>query len=1125
MSEQTLTVWDRRLSRWVWVPVPLLAAAVAALWAADLRGVFDPQSLLVTLNLLVSGVAGAVVAYLVMCSFLAAGSPGLLLLGCGMLLWGLAGLVASALSRGDPNVLLTIHNSCVCLSAMCHLAGVCASLVLKKPIRYTGTWLGVSCLAVLAAVWVVAGATLRGAMPVFFVTGHGATPLRWAVLGSAVLMFAVTALILGGLARKSASVFSSWYATAMALIAVGLAGVMVQRFPGCAVSWAGRAAQYLGGVYMLVAGIVTWRESGAHGLRLDYAQLDDGLLRVLTPRHLWVLPTVWRYGIAAVVVVICTFLRWAAVPWMGSIAPNNMLVLAVILVTVFLGFGPGLLVVVLGYPAAEIFVVGSLPTMYAWPTIVRLGASMAIGVVLCAITYSIRTAQKQTERSQSRLAAFAAATFEGIAESRHGRIVDCNEQFAAMTGYTLAELKGIGIADLVAPEDKERVMANIAANRESVVEHAVVRRDGTRVIVETHGRPMSSDPAVRLTSIRDITDRKRAEDRLATDLAALTRMHELSGLTQGSRGFEAMLQEVMDAAVSIMGADKGTLQLMEGDSLRIVAHHGHSQVFLDFFASAENVASVCGEATRRGERVIVEDVETSVLFAGTDSLEVMRGAGIKTVQSTPLMSREGELLGILTTQWCSLHLPDQHDLWRVDLLARQASDMIVQRRSQEALRRNEARWNAAIENFGEGAIIATESEQVIYWNPAARAMHGFRSAQEGIGPLSETPATFELWTPDVSHKLELDEWPMRRIKRGEAIRDLELVLRRPDQGWEKIVAYSGAMVETVGGERLIFLSVYDMTEQRKAEQALRKSREAALNLMEDAVAARRRADEVAEELRKSREELRRHAERLDANVRERTAELARAVVSLQQEVDRRKSAEKVLEKQARQLRQLAMELTLAEQRERRRLARVLHDDLQQLMAAAKMRLASLRNAQDGQVRRAVAEVDDLLRQSIEASRTLAGELSPPILHDKGLVSAIEWLQRWMKDKHGLLVDVASDGSFDDFGDDVLAIMFHSIRELLFNTVKHAQVKSASVSIGRDGQRIRAVISDDGVGFEPSKLTRFDGQTGGFGLSSIQERFAVMGGSLVVDSAPGKGSRFTLVSPPLTATGRRVAEKA
>ncbi|WP_295441359.1 chemotaxis protein CheB [uncultured Thiodictyon sp.] len=148
-------------------------------------------------------------------------------------------------------------------------------------------------------------------------------------------------------------------------------------------------------------------------------------------------------------------------------------------------------------------------------------------------------------------------------------------------------------------------------------------------------------------------------------------------------------------------------------------------------------------------------------------------------------------------------------------------DIRERKAAQDALRRSEARWNAALEHFAEGVILATQDEQVFYWNPTARAMHGFTRPDEGIEPLERTPITFQLWTPDGGRLLELDEWPMRRIKRGERVSDLELRLRRPDQGWERIVSYSGAMVDTQGGERLIFLSVHDLTEQRQAEEALR----------------------------------------------------------------------------------------------------------------------------------------------------------------------------------------------------------------------------------------------------------------------------------------------------------------
>ena len=113
--------------------------------------------------------------------------------------------------------------------------------------------------------------------------------------------------------------------------------------------------------------------------------------------------------------------------------------------------------------------------------------------------------------SEMRLKMFGEATFEGIVESEAGRILDCNEQFARISGYTVAELKGLEIVSLVVPADRDRVLENIRLNRDAVTEHAMLRKDGTRIIVETHGRPMSSNSAVRHTALRDVTRRKRAE--------------------------------------------------------------------------------------------------------------------------------------------------------------------------------------------------------------------------------------------------------------------------------------------------------------------------------------------------------------------------------------------------------------------------------------------------------------------------------------------------------------------------------------------------------------------------------------------------------------------------------------
>ncbi|MCE5325638.1 MAG: PAS domain S-box protein [Planctomycetaceae bacterium] len=245
------------------------------------------------------------------------------------------------------------------------------------------------------------------------------------------------------------------------------------------------------------------------------------------------------------------------------------------------------------------------------------------------------------------------------------------------------------------------------------------------------------------------------------------------------------------------------------------------------------------------------------------------------------------------------------------------------------------------------------------------------------------------------------------------------------------------------------------------------------------------------DLKVAHEDLRRAHDELELRVAQRTEELQR---------------------RGEQLRALASELTLAEQRERQRLAHVLHDDLQQLLVGARFRVQPLRRSADETVSRRAADVDDLLQQSIERSRSLTGELSPPILHQGGLAPALEWLVNWMQQKHGLTVELQSDEGAVPESEDMKVLLFQSVRELLFNAAKHAQVHTARVAVRRIDGSIRIMVADEGAGFDPAMLRIGGGASGGFGLFSIRERLDLMGGRMEIDSTPGHGSRFTLWAP-------------
>ncbi|MEX0745810.1 MAG: PAS domain S-box protein, partial [Phycisphaeraceae bacterium] len=218
------------------------------------------------------------------------------------------------------------------------------------------------------------------------------------------------------------------------------------------------------------------------------------------------------------------------------------------------------------------------------------------------------------------------------------------------------------------------------------------------------------------------------------------------------------------------------------------------------------------------------------------------------------------------------------------------------------------------------------------------------------------------------------------------------------------------------------------------------------------------------------------------------------------------------EKRTRQVRRLTAELARAEQRERKRVATLLHDSLQQLLAAAKMRLDNLAHRmQDQQHRKPLDQVLELLDQSIEMSRSLTRQLSPPILHDAGLGPALRWLARWMQEHHDLAVKLDIDPAAEPESETVRIFAFEAVRELLFNVVKHAQVRQAEVEMKPlDGEELAIAIRDRGVGFDPKTLE--DKGSMGIGLMNIHERLEFIGGRLKIASQPGEGSCMTLAMP-------------
>ena len=232
-----------------------------------------------------------------------------------------------------------------------------------------------------------------------------------------------------------------------------------------------------------------------------------------------------------------------------------------------------------------------------------------------------------------------------------------------------------------------------------------------------------------------------------------------------------------------------------------------------------------------------------------------------------------------------------------------------------------------------------------------------------------------------------------------------------------------------------------------------------------------------------------------------------------------KNAERIrAEKRAReyqaQLKSLTSQLTLAEESERHRIATELHASIGQSLASTKLELDALRHrVSPKDPDEALKEVSDSIGKAIDDMRSLTFDLSFPILYELGFEAAVAtWLADQIEEKHHIATEFEDDEQPKPLDEDVCVLLFRTVRELLFNVVRHAKAKKVKVSISRVGRQIQVGVEDDGIGFDPEKTAATAVRKGGCGLFSIRERLEQFGGQLEIESAPGQGCRVTVTAP-------------
>lgn len=237
------------------------------------------------------------------------------------------------------------------------------------------------------------------------------------------------------------------------------------------------------------------------------------------------------------------------------------------------------------------------------------------------------------------------------------------------------------------------------------------------------------------------------------------------------------------------------------------------------------------------------------------------------------------------------------------------------------------------------------------------------------------------------------------------------------------------------------------------------------------------------------------------------------------DITKRKQAEIALKKSLKQiknyqkkLKNLNTELTLAEEKERRRIAENLHDSLGQTLSLAFIKLSSIVNEDySPHVKKVINETSEMLNKAISESRTLTYDLSPPILYELGLIPAFKWKLEQIQEKHGIETKLAGEDSKIDIRNEFNIFLYRVVVELLNNALKHARANLIELKLKREKKFYYITVQDDGVGFK-KQLSKKATMKGGFGLLSITERLDNIKGQLEIESDVGKGTKATIIIP-------------
>ena len=784
----------------------------------------------------------------------------------------------------------------------------------------------------------------------------------------------------------------------------------------------------------------------------------------------------------------------------------------------------------------------------------KTAEGVGYGAIIRDITEKTRIEQELRDSRETLYTLINAAPESLFLLDIDGTVLTANDTLARRMGTTINELIGSNIYNYL-PSDlatSRRMFAEQAISERKMIYYEDTRQDR---FMANYVHPFAgrSEDAARVAVFSwDITEHKHAEEELRRHRDHLDEL--VKEKTEELRNANEQLQE------------KITQHLLAEQALRASELNFRSLVEL----SPDGIG-----IERDGIVVFINSAGTNIF--GAESAEQIIGKSVvelvhpdyrETVQERlSKVTTQGSISRFIELQFVRLdgstidvELGSTPCFYKNEQVAQAVFRDITKRKMIErTLHESEDKFRTLAETTAS-SIIIFQGTNIVYANPAAQILSGYTSED------LEKMNFWDIVHPSYSERSK--DWGTRRQQGEELPSHLELPILRKN-GEMRWVDYTAAVIDYLGAKAVLGTGI-DITERKHAEEALRNSEEQYRMLVQSANSIILRMDtngvvkffnefsqkffgyaaeeilgrnvvgtivpetdssgrNLAEMIRdigqrpdqyefNQNENMRCNGERVwiawtnkaiidnDGTVRE--------ILCIGNDITMLKQAEEKLLYHKKQLQSLASELSLAEERERRRIAAELHDRIAQNLAVGKIKISELREmVTNNNCRIMIDVIDSILQQTIRETRSLSFELCPPYLYELGFETALEWLAERIQKNYNFTIHFECDKELKPMGDDIKVVLFQSTRELLVNIAKHAGARNAWVSVRKDNGNIRINVEDDGIGFDFAEAeSRIGRSDGGFGLLSIRERINYLGGHLECESGEGRGTRISLVVP-------------